>query len=209
MKPYYEHAGITIYHGDCREVLPSLCAAGFDAAITDPQYGVGENYASGHDDADDVSLALMALTYLRGTAKRVALTKRNKASVPVSETRLDRKFFISGWCWRKSMGLHVLATTPVLWARSIRRESGSRPDSYTATMSAEKNGHPCPKPIDQWKWLIGRATLEGETVVDPFFGSGTTGRACKDLGRHCIGIEIEERYCEIAAKRLSQEVFQF
>ena len=74
MKPYYEHAGITIYHANCLEVLPSICAAGFDASITDPQYGVGEQYISQNDDLNDVSLAINALTYLRGAAKRVALT---------------------------------------------------------------------------------------------------------------------------------------
>jgi site-specific DNA-methyltransferase (adenine-specific) len=79
----------------------------------------------------------------------------------------------------------------------------------TSGEAAEKNGHPCPKPIGQWKWLVNRATVVGDSILDPFMGSGTTLRAAKDLGRKAIGIEIEERYCEIAANRLRQEVLLF
>lgn len=80
---------------------------------------------------------------------------------------------------------------------------------YILNESAEENDHPCPKPIHAWKWLVNKASRPGDTVIDPFMGSGTTLRAAKDLGRQAIGIDIEERYCEIAAKRLSQEVLAF
>lgn len=67
--------------------------------------------------------------------------------------------------------------------------------------------HPCPKPVDLMRWLIQRVSVNNaEVIVDPFMGSGTTLRAAKDLGRKAIGIELSERYCEIAAKRLAQEV---
>ena len=208
MKPYYEHAGITIYHGDCAELMSSVCSDGFDVAITDPQYGVGEAYESGVDDLSSVGLALHALTYLRGTAKRVALTPGIKHLFEYPKPDWCGCFFypagagLNPWgftCWQ-----------PILfYGKDPYAGQGSRPDSTASTESAEKNGHPCPKPIGQWKWLINRATLPDELILDPFCGSGTTLKAAKDLGRRAIGIEIEEKYCEIAAKRLSQEVFKF
>ena len=69
-----------------------------------------------------------------------------------------------------------------------------------------QNGHPTPKPLALMADLIALFTDPGETILDPFLGSGTTARAAKDLGRKVIGIEMEEKYCEIAAQRMSQEV---
>jgi len=210
MKPYFvdEQAGITIYHANCLDLLPALCEAGFDAAITDPQYGIGENYASGHDSADDVTLALSVLALLRFSTKRIALTSGIRHLF-----RYPQPDWIGSFSYPAGSGVNPWGFTcwqPILfYGTDPYAGKGSRPDSYTATTAAEKNGHPCPKPIDQWKWLINRASLEGELIVDPFLGSGTTARACKDLNRRCIGIEIEERYCEISAKRLSQGVLQF
>lgn len=207
MKPYFQEDGITIDHGDCLSILPSLCSSGFDVAITDPQYGVGENYTSGIDDISSVSLALAALTYLRGTAKRVALTPGVKHLFKYPSPTWTGSFFypagsgMNPWgftCWQ-----------PILfYGKDPYGGKGSRPDSFSSTESAEKNGHPCPKPIGQWKWLINRTVLPGELILDPFLGSGTTLVAAKDLGLSAIGIEIEEKYCEIAAKRLSQGVLE-
>jgi site-specific DNA-methyltransferase (adenine-specific) len=77
---------------------------------------------------------------------------------------------------------------------------------FESASSLDNNGHPCPKPMAWARWLVSRAAVEGATVLDPFAGSGTVLMASKELGRKSIGIEIEERYCEIAAQRCAQEV---
>ena len=96
------------------------------------------------------------------------------------------------------------------YGRDPRAGSGQWPSGKQTTSHTGNTGHPCAKPFKFWKWLLAKgSSSEADIVIDPFVGSGTTLRAAKDLGRRAIGIEIEERYCEIAAKRLSQEVLAF
>lgn len=101
--------------------------------------------------------------------------------------------------------------TPILfYGRDPRAGIGQLPSGISVTEASEKNGHPCPKPFTAWRWLLHKLAPEPhETIHDPFSGSGTTLVASKQMGRKAIGIEIEERYCEIAANRLRQEVLQF
>ena len=83
---------------------------------------------------------------------------------------------------------------------------GSKATAIRSTATADKNGHPVSKPLPLMLWLVGLSSKDGEIILDPFMGSGTTLVAAKNLGRKAIGIELEEKYCEIAATRLSQEV---
>ena len=78
--------------------------------------------------------------------------------------------------------------------------------SITYEKADRPEGHPGPRSLKAARWLLSWWSDEGETILDPFMGSGTTLRAAKDLGRKAIGIEIEERYCELAAKRMAQTV---
>jgi len=227
MKPYYEHAGITIYHGDCREVLPSI---EFDVVVTDPPYGVLEPGDFNPRVRDDrgASHGLVRDTYLSyvdtydnfvGTvvpALNLAILASKRAAVftgPHIQEQAKAKaiggIYCAAGCGRHHWGFKTFL--PVLfYGNAPNLHLGCKPNTIQSTATAHGDvDHPCPKPLSWMRWLVSLASLETETILDPFCGSGTTLEACKILGRCAIGIEIEEQYCEIAAKRLSQEVFAF
>ena len=217
MKPYYEADGITIFHGDCREILPTLEA---DAMVTDPPYGValagkstkwtarsGVGYTMLSDTPENVEREVIPTIDAARARMRAVVTPGVRMMWRYPEpTATGAIYYPSGagpgrWgftCWQPIL---YYGKCPYLAAGM-----GSRPDSFSTTEAAEPNGHPVPKPIRTMTWLVNKASLPGEVVLDPFMGSGTTLRAAKDLGRRAIGIEIEERYCEIAATRLGQMV---
>jgi len=210
MKPYYEERGIQIYLGDCREVLPMLPPC--DLILTDPPYGIGLEYGKFDDTQENVSrLVRDVLPQMLSKSKRTLLTcgTRQISMYPVPDwilCWLNRAgSYMNPWgftCWQPIL---AYGTDPYL-----ERSLGSRPDVIEHSETAEKNGHPCPKPLGFWKKLVTRGSvLETDTIIDPMMGSGTTLRAAKDLGRRVIGIELEEKWCEVAANRLRQEVLQF
>ena len=209
MKPYYDEGGITIYHADCREILPTLPPC--DLALTDPPYANGTEYASFDDSRASVSFLIAETMPLIRKASRVALTcgVANIWLYPPSDWILAWVVAAGAgsgpWgfcCWQPIL---VYGADPYLASGK-----GRRPDIIERNERSELNGHPCPKPIGTWKRVLLRCQPEDTgTIIDPFLGSGTTLQAAKDLGRRAIGIEIEERYCEIAAKRLAQSVMQF
>jgi len=221
MTPYYSHAGISIYHGDCREILPTLPKA--DLVLADPPYGIdytprhpsasasraacpalyGRSCTFGdHEDFDPTFLLNSAVDLILWGANHYAHKLPAKASWLVWDKRVDPKFYGTNnfsdcelaWC---SDGRPARIYRH-LWNGLVRQgEDASVPRL-----------HPAQKPIELIRWCLTRFP-ESNTIIDPFCGSGTTLRAVKDLGRQAIGIEIEEKYCEIAAKRLSQEVLDF
>ncbi len=207
MNPYYSEDGITIWHGDCRAILPMLPEA--DLVLTDPPYGVELDYASFEDSPEAIfSIVRDILPVLRASVRRVVLTPGVKNMFLYPKPDHVGSFFYPAGCGLNSWGF--TCWQPIFfYGKDPYGGKGSLPDSFVSSEAAEKNGHPCPKPIGQWKWLLKRASLDGDCVLDPFMGSGTTLRAAKDLGRSAIGIEIEERYCELAANRLRQSVMDF
>jgi hypothetical protein len=196
MKPYYEENGIVIYHGDCREILPSLPKV--DLVLTDPPYLDG--------DLSDMLDVLLVLT------ARIVVTPGKQESF----SWIRRKAPVWEYAWKcsgtSSLGgsacLHILFE-PILAYGFPKRPLGSDLLDFPLVVDPAASGHPWPKPMRLFSKLLSHFSDPDETVVDPFMGSGTTLRAAKDLGRKAIGIEIEEKYCEIAANRLRQEVLQF
>lgn len=243
MKPYYEHAGITIYHGDCREVLASLGNDSVDVVVTSPPYNTlpTSGKASGlHGERKsgvNVWLEKSAAGYfdhrpepeyqewLRGIVSECLRVSRGLVWVN-HKTR-----------YRDGLAVHPVRFLPfdlyaeVIWDRggsmalNCKRYAPShetilgygRPHTWNDSLNGlcsvwriaadrGNDNHPCAFPESLPNRLIASSSNPGETVFEPFCGAGTTLRAAKNLGRKAIGCEIEERYCEIAANRLRQEV---
>jgi DNA modification methylase len=206
MKPYYEHAGMTIYHGDCRDVVDEwegLRTQSFDLLLTDPPYGHGEKWSGGtwasaamYDDAkawDAERFPEGELLNLLRFARRAIVWGGNYYPMPPSRSWL---------AWVKSSLMPTMADFELAWTnlgcpskliREHRNTDGQRM-------------HPTQKPESVMRWALLQAPQDVRAVFDPFMGSGTTLVACKRLGRSCVGIDREERYCEMAAQRLAQEV---
>jgi site-specific DNA-methyltransferase (adenine-specific) len=209
IRPYYEHAGITIYHGDCRDVLPLLPKV--DLVLTDPPYGVGFQYAS-HDDSLESwrRLMQMVVVWTRAGGASMLITP----SCQIQQLEWIYRTIPPDWliCWYKGSPGTAAFVGFNDWEPLLvygKPKGLQMHDYFYAQPDPFTNGHPCPKPERWATWLIGRASQTLGIILDPFMGSGTTLVAAKQLGRRAIGIEIEERYCEIAAKRLSQEVFDW
>lgn len=218
--PYYDRDGITIYHGDCREVLLSL--SGFDALVTDPPYGIGfSGYASHDDDRDGYSDLIGPV--VREAEQHIvhgyccvmqsgSIAPRWAALFP-REWRLVAlpKNFVQ---MNKDKRVVHATDYALLWQiGEPPTRPGAAPRDWfvcdTADMRTKVRGHPCPRPLDGMRHLVLCASEPGWLLCDPFMGSGTTLVAAALEGRKAIGIEIEERYCEIAAKRLAQGVLPF
>lgn len=208
MTPYYQDDAVTIYHGDCRFLMPQL-PGWFDLLLTDPPYGIGagtmtmgrgsRNDNGVHERSEwDLKPADEFLIQLGLSISHSAIIwGGNYFNLPPS-----RRWLI----WDKCDPNSDFASAELAWTNL---------DGVVKTfaMSRKRNSlmggqHPTQKPLGLMVWCM-EFVPDANTVLDPFMGSGTTLRAAKDLGRKAIGIEIEERYCEIAAKRMAQEVLDF
>jgi site-specific DNA-methyltransferase (adenine-specific) len=252
--PYYQDEAVTLYHGDCLDVLPALEMV--DHVITDPPY------------ARDVYLRLSQPNTKRGSGTpgrmSIPLTGKDGRKIHNLETGALARMsagdigaiddlivpvsallaiILRRWCivfsdaescylWRNALepiGLRYVRTGAWVKPDAMPQMTGDRPGTgmelctiahapgpmrwngggslavwthFTAKGDGRPEGHPCPKPLPLMVELVTLFTDEGETILDPFAGSGTTGVAAKLNGRKCILIERDEKYCEVAAKRL-------
>jgi len=232
MKPYYADESVTLYHGDCREVLASLGDRSVDCVITDPPYterthGMAKtNKGAGHGVkaldfahiADDDLSSILAecgrvtrrwvvasLAYQHAfkfdadppsglrTLRLGVWVKTN----PMPQISADRP----GQGWESIAYMHRADEKPT-W------HGGGKHGNYVLPVQ-QGEGHPTVKPLSMVAEWVRNFTDYGQTVLDPFAGSGTTLRAAIDNGRKAIGVELEERYCELIAKRLAQGVLDF
>ena len=203
--PYYEQDGITIYHADCRDILPLLEPGSIDLVLTDPPYGIADIWMGGSGHGwGKASLAQPLRNSWDGqppdnetlmrcirAGKNAVVWGGNYFDLPPSR----------GWLvWNKPERGFTLAEAELAWTN---RDAVIRVGDFNR--SDPDREHPTQKPIKLMRWCLSFFP-EAQSIIDPFMGSGTTLRAAKDLGRRAIGIELEERYCEIAAKRLQQSV---
>lgn len=217
IEPYYHQDGITIYHGDCREMLPMLPKV--DLVLTDPPYGMNWNTDSSRFTAGSQ----------QSQNRRGAGGGRFKKPIAGDNEEFDPSPWIDFprvilWgCNHFAQRLPV--GTTLVWIKRNDAAFGSflsdaevgwmkgghgvycRRDLSMKSIERERC-HPSQKPVGLMKWCIEKAGGADvvETILDPFMGSGTTLVAGKQLGLKAIGIELEERYCEIAANRLRQGV---
>jgi len=216
MKPYYEHKGIVIYNCDCREILPTLEPV--DLVLTDPPYGIkrdkgfegfggfGAPIARRRfedDEWDQERPAKEVFALLISLATSVLLFGGNF----FADLLPQGKHWI---VWNKLNTMPTFGDAELIWTNVDRNSVKIMEHEYNGLIGKEAwRAHPTQKPLSLLQKIIAKYSTESQTILDPFMGSGTTLRAAKDLGRKAIGIEIEERYCEIAAKRMAQEVLQF
>ena len=222
IRPYYSEAGITIYHGDCREILPQLERG---LMVTDPPYNVGYHYAE-YDDALPEpeywnllnQVLFMPLVFIHYPENVFPLAKRfhqdpTKIVAWVYHANTPRQWRAIAWfgvtpdlsldgqAYRNPEDKRVRAL--------IERGREARLYDWwlfeqVKNVSAEKWEHPCQIPKPLMKRIL-RVTPGDELVIDPFCGSGSTLVAAQELGRRAVGIECSEEYCEIAVQRLQQQ----
>lgn len=215
-KPYYDEDGITIYHGDCREILPHLPKV--DLVLTDPPYGIdiggsgtigGSGVVQPKDygvaDWDKEPMSMQQWMLIRAKSEKWIVWGGNHLCGVIGPSA-----GVLAWDKKCQNGWNdTFSEMEFAWTNLLTRAKGFRHLWAGALRGSERGGnvreHPTQKPVALIQWCLEFAP-DAQTILDPFMGSGTTLRAAKDLGRKCIGIEIEEKYCEIAVKRLAQGV---
>ena len=228
MGPYYQDEYVTLYHGDCLEILDSLPVA--KAIITDPPYSEAthgnakSNKGKGHGTkqikftslADPVEL-FQKLAPL--TESWIIANVDYKHAFQLDATPPEGLKTLRVGVWLKTNPMpQISADRPAPGWEAIaymhrsdvkpKWNGGGKHGNYILP-TAQGTGHPTSKPVSMVSDWVRKFTNPGDLILDPFAGSGSTLKAARDEGRKAIGVELEEKYCEIIAKRLDQQVIDF
>ena len=236
-EPYYSDDHVTIYHGDCLDLLAELEIISVDAVVTDPPYASGSRLEAAKSSSGamlragrfaDRPIELDQMTTTGFVWLMRAVGQAVRPMLPDGGSILS---FIDWRQWPNLVGAletcNYRVQGMIVWDKGSMGLGNGFRAQHELVCHASKgvptiydkgcgnvithprqapDDHPSPKPEQVMRRLVEVVTTAGQTVLDPFMGSGTTLRAAKDLGRKAIGIELEERYCEIAAQRCAQEV---
>ena len=207
----------TLFLGDCLEILPTLPKV--DAVITDPPYGVNlglhdaakekrpqflakQAYESYEDtEANLLSIVVPAIEKALAMASRGAVFCAGKNIWHFPKANTVGGVYLPSACGRNGWGFASMSHC-LFYGTAPDLHKGAKHTAIRSSEAADDNAHPCPKPTGWMVWVVDLASRRGESVIDPFMGSGTTGVACMNLGRRFIGIEIEPKYFDIACERI-------
>ena len=193
-------------------VLSDIPDGRFDLALLDPPYNVGKDYGGHNDEMPIDEYAKWCRTWfaeLQRICKCILITpSRGKMSMWISEVAAPYDIL----CWYKPNSCtnghasKLMVWEPIfVYGKPYKRPSH---DFYHVSISVQRGvgNHPCPKSLKLFKKILLDFTNEGDKIIDPFLGSGTTAVAAKYLGRKCLGIEKNKDYCEISKLRLQQDL---
>ena len=226
LKPYYETKLGKLYHGDCLEIMPELPKV--DLVLTDPPYGIGFKY----DEYIDITQKDGYGEWLWARLKSAEDLLKPCGMMFIYQAMLNIRYF-SDWIPRdyrvfaaaknfvqmRPTAMQYAFDPCVVWWKegdckpyskgTLSRDFHIGNTANTMNRGAgEAKGHPCPRPLDQIQHILDQWSPDNSMCIDPFLGSGTTAIACERLNRRWIGIEISEKYCELAAKRIENETKQ-
>lgn len=239
MKPYYEDEHVTLYHGDCRDTFLQLPDESIDCVITDPPFSdrahanVRGNSKGAGRRGNSIMLGIRRdFGAITETTLREALAECGRVTKGWVVSSLDYHHAFT-YDADPPDGLRLMRIGVWLKANPLPQMSGDRPAAgweaiaylHRADRRSQWNGggghgnwyghnehaglHPTAKPLPMVARFVRQFTNPGDLILDPYAGSGTTLRAAKDEGRRAIGVELDERYCELAARRLTQDVLDF
>jgi len=215
MKPYYEDEHVTIFCADWHDAAAELKALPIDAVVTDPPYGIGADTTQALRANVQGGAALAASIDYGATDwdQEPPTPEDFRQLLKLSKQHIfwGGNYFVlppqSGWLvWDKETGANTYADCELAWTdlpmavRLIKHEW----KGMFKKNRKEERFHPTQKPLEVMLWTLKFLADDTRMVCDPYMGSGTTLRAAKDLGMRAVGVEREEKYCEVAARRLGQ-----